>query len=195
MRRISLVSLVALVLAAAPVRADFMGWQYDWTASPTTIPTAGGGSLQLIGVSGSNTALSESVLAMGITAPAAAQQSAINPTPYQLTLTLTDTASNDSGSVTFNGTFSGSYSNLSNSYTGPTTKQILLGTNNYTVSLGAYYAPSSIFPGVLTAAISATPDPQTVPEPATLALAGCALPGLALAAWRRKASVERKPSV
>ena len=189
MRRFSLFALVALILAAVPVRADFLGWQYDWSVSPATIPTANGGSLQLLGVSGTNTVLSESVLALAITGPASDPQSAIAATPYQLTLTLTDLdpASHDeSGTLLFNGTLSGSYANLSNSFTGPTTKQIVLGTNNYTVSLGSYNAPSPTFPGVLTATISAAPEAQTVPEPATLALAGCALPGLALAMWRRR---------
>lgn len=187
MRRLSLFALVVLALTAAPIRADFLGWQYDWSASPGSIPTANSGSLQLLGVSGTSTTLIESVLAAGITASStSAQQSAITATPYKLTVALTDLASGDSNTVSFNGTFAGSYASLSNSYTGPTTKQVLLGTNNYTVSLGAYYAPSTTFPGVITATISASPEPQAAPEPASLALAACALPGLALAVWRRR---------
>jgi hypothetical protein len=186
MRRCSLFALIVIVLTAAPIHADFMGWSYDWSVSPTSIPTTdNSGSLQLVGFSGTSSTLSEFVAALDIIAPFGVER--INATPYQLTLTLTDSASSDTGSVSFNGTFSGPFLGLSNNFTSSTTQQLVLGDNSYTVALGAYYLIPPIYdPAALTATISAEPEPKTAPEPASLALASCALPGLALIVWRRR---------
>src|SRR5262249_34535579 len=105
---------------------------------------------------------------------------------YTLTLTLTDAASGQSGHATFGGTLGGSAVNLTNSFTTPTAKHLLLGDTSYTVTLGPYFKPVSPFPGFIGATVEAAPPAKDAPEPATLALAAFALPGLVLAVRRRK---------
>ena len=74
-----------------------------------------------------------------------------NPTGgmYSLTLTLTDTASGQTGTALFKGQLTGSFSlynsNLSNQFfntlDSPTTQTLLLGINTYTVTLQSYSFP------------------------------------------------------
>jgi hypothetical protein len=192
MHRSLLLALLLLAGSAAPARADFMGWSYDWTASPTAIPTAGGGTLSLVTAPGNSAATTDNIIAAGIfSSPsdptAAAPTGTISPTPYTLTLKLTDAASGQFGTATFGGTLSGSTTNLSNSFTTPTTRQFVLGDNQYTVTIGPYFKPASIIPGIIGASVEEAPAPaKDVPEPATLALAACALPGIVLGLRGRK---------
>jgi hypothetical protein len=183
-------ALLLLALTAAPARADFLGWSYDWTASPTSIPMTAAGNLSLQTIHGTSPAASDNIIAVGIffsqppvLTPAAPT---IGPTPYTLTLTLTDEASGQSGKATFGGTLSGSSTNLANSFTTPTTRHLLLGDNDYTVTVGPYFKPVLTFPGFVGATVEAAPAAKDAPEPATLALAACALPGLLLAVRRRR---------
>jgi PEP-CTERM motif len=70
----------------------------------------------------------------------------------------------------------------------PTAAGLTLGGHFYAVSIGPYIAPpypSTNLPGILVANVTAK-DVQTVPEPATLALACLALPVLGLNAWRKR---------
>lgn len=184
MRRFLLLACLVLILAAAPARAEYLGVTYDWSASPNSISTTSGVVLQIIGQSGSQTKLTDSGRAVGI-APGVAPDSTFKATPYQLSVTLTDLASSETGVVTFDGTFSGSYANLSNKFKGATTEKITLGDYEYTVRLGSFDAPTSVLTGDITATITARA--VAAPEPASLALAACMLPGLLVVAWRRSA--------
>src|SRR5262249_52716070 len=60
------IALLLLVGTAAPARADFLGWSYDWSASPTSIPMSAGGSLSLQTVRGSSSATTDNIIALGI---------------------------------------------------------------------------------------------------------------------------------
>ena len=188
------IALLLLVGTAAPARADFLGWSYDWSASPTSIPMSAGGSLSLQTVSGSSSVRTDNIIALGIFESqlpvggpgVTAVLPTLSPTPYTLTLTLTDAASGQSGHATFGGTLGGSAVNLTNSFTTPTAKHLLLGDTSYTVTLGPYFKPVSPFPGFIGATVEAAPPAKDAPEPATLALAAFALPGLVLAVRRRK---------
>jgi hypothetical protein len=108
---------------------------------------------------------------------------------FNLGLTLTDSASHQSGSLTFSGFFDGDLSGSSKpglTLNSPTQGSLTLGGNVYNVTVGPFFSlPAPGAPGVLFAAVTAG-APKTVPEPSTLALAGLALPVLGLRAWRKR---------
>jgi hypothetical protein len=184
MRRLLFATLVVFAIAF-PARADFLGWDYNWSVSPPTINSVTGApALKLQGNNGNSTATQESIIAAALT-PLAGNSTPISPTPYTLTLTLTDDASTHSGTLTFGGNVSGSIGNLANSFNSPTTQNLVLGNTNYTVTIGPYFKPSAILPGIIGASVETAPATHDAPEPASFALAACALPGLALAALRR----------
>jgi hypothetical protein len=122
--------------------------------------------------------------------------------PYSLILDLTDTASHQSGMVTFNGVFNGTLSttsaNIKNSFLSPLTQHLDLGGHLYTVTIGPYAAPGipdATQSGSISAHLSVQPDSSTggtppppthgAPEPSTWVLATMGLAMLALVAWRR----------
>jgi hypothetical protein len=105
---------------------------------------------------------------------------------YQLKLTLTDLASHAAGSLTFAGVFDGTISKLtsdiSNTFTGPTTQTLTLGGNTYTVTIGAYTPPAPPNAdnlGAIGAHAEVSVRPAQSPEPSTLVLAGLALAAVA----------------
>ena len=61
---------------------------------------------------------------------------------YSLALTLADTASGESGTLTFSGkltgTFSANNSDLTNVFNSPTVQSLVLGGNTYMVTIGPY---------------------------------------------------------
>jgi len=126
---------------------------------------------------------------------------------YQLNLLLRDQASGASGNVTFSGYFSGELSldggavsdPLRNSFVGPTTQTLKLGSDLYTVTIGPAVLPYTIVQysdspystsGTISASISVQPATSATPEPSSLLLACLAVPPLGLARWlRRRKSV------
>lgn len=138
---------------------------------------------------------------------------------YALDVHLTDMNSNQSGDLTFTGVFGGSLSTTSaqikNTFVAPTTQSLVLGQHQYTVSLNSYVPPglpdSTVF-GSIGAHVSiadastgggggsntggsngggTTVGVQDVPEPATLLLAGLALPA-GLMWWRARGARRRE---
>jgi hypothetical protein len=122
---------------------------------------------------------------------------AITNGSYSLTLNLVDSASGESGSVTFtgmlNGTFSTTSANVTNAFTGPTSQQLTLGGHLYTITIGPYAPPGP--PGAANAGtISAHVDVGDSgggsggdsPEPSTLVLSGLGLSFLGVASWRKR---------
>jgi hypothetical protein len=128
-----------------------------------------------------------------------------NNAKYSLTVDLTDLNSGKSGSLTFTGEFNGTLSttgiNLKNTFLSPLTQDVVLGQHDYTVSLNSYVGPglpsATTFGSIGThvSITDATTSPgsnpgggngggvQAVPEPATILLAGLALPA-GLVWWR-----------
>jgi len=219
MKRVFLVLGTAVMvlasLASSTVHADMI----QWTAS--TSATANGGATVLSnsfpGVSGSNVLINlpsnyttsgtnaGSVTLATLSAGYIGNLGSIDSefsgpsSDYQLSLTLRDQASGASGSLTFNGYFSGdltlnSFGNtLTNNFVGPTTQSLKLGSNLYSVTIGPVVLPQTFVgasgwstDGSISASISVQPVTSATPEPSSLLLACLAVPPLGLARWLRR---------
>jgi hypothetical protein len=193
---------LALILVSAPAaRADWIAWTYSWSNSPQSILAdnpAGGGSITLTNEPTLSAVGNTDIVATNIRTYSTASQSApdtFTNKPYSLALTLTDSASGQTGTAVFNGVFNGTLtansSNITNTFVGPTTVVLDLGKNQYSVSLTAYTPPGptgSLNAGAIGAHATVTVTPiqpilQT-PEPTALVLASLGVP-LAVLRLRR----------
>ncbi len=117
---------------------------------------------------------------------------------WKVSLTLTDSASSKSDTMTFTGKLSGSFSasnsNVTNTFTGQTQYTFTLGKNSYTVSLIGYTPPGppsasnagSISAYVAASAIKSSGGGGTTPEPSTLVLSCMGFGFAGLASWRKR---------
>jgi hypothetical protein len=118
---------------------------------------------------------------------------------WSVGLTLTDSASGQSATMTFtgklSGTFSASNSNVTDTFTGKTSYTMTLGGNTYTVALVGYTPPgppTASNAGSISAYVSVTPGNGnghtggTAPEPSTLVLSCLGLGFAGLASWRKR---------
>jgi hypothetical protein len=184
-KRLFAAALALCLLTGARARADFVSWSYNWTPSSTVIyadnPTTG--RIILSNEPGGSAVGDSYVVATNIKTASNADPSSpatFTNASYGLAMTIVDSASGKTGSLSFNGVFNGTLSNqnaiIMNSFTGPTTQSLLLGNHLYTVTIGPF-AP----PGPPTANISgsisalATVSVRDVPEPNTLVLSGMCL--------------------
>ena len=187
--------LACLLLVGSTARADFINWSYEGSGSPVLMAdntsTTGVNfnydpKTSVVG----NSAISIANLwTFSQTAPPAADT--LTHAGYTLALNLTDAASGQSGSVNFqgelNGTISAKSSLLTNTFLGNTVQSMVLGTNLYTVALGAFSPPgppTASNAGSISAQI--TVHPNTVAEPSALVLAVLGLGGLGFVSWRRR---------
>ncbi|MGH7172048.1 MAG: PEP-CTERM sorting domain-containing protein [Gemmataceae bacterium] len=197
------IALALLLLANTSARADLIAWSYNWSPNAANVSANGGGSGDL---SFSNTAPNNALGASNTVITnihAYSTASSTNPAtftnvPVTFTMRLTDSASQQSGSLTFTGTLSGTLTansaNVQLTYPSATTPQTMtLGGNTYTVSIGTYTPPGppgASNAGSLNAFVTVAPATggggiSSVPEPSALVLTGLALPWVGLSGWRR----------
>jgi hypothetical protein len=206
-----LVGVAFAVFSATSAHADFINWTYSWTHTPTVIAadTGGTGGVTLTNHQGGTGSGNSDVVATDITTFSSATVNApdhFTNRNYSLILDLTDTASHQSGMLTFNGALNGTLSvtsaNIKNTFLGPLTQHLNLGGNLYTITIGPYAAPGipdATQTGSISAHVSVLPESSVggasgggspppshgAPEPSTLLLAGLGLSALAFVGWRR----------
>ncbi len=209
-------TLGLLVLAGIQARAEPIQWDYSWTPASLVIAADGGGT------GGVSLTLQPAVQASGPSDIVATNLRTFSSAPvatpdtiaqgdYSLALTLTDIESGRSGEMAFTGYLAGAFStsnaNLTNTFTGETLQELILGSNKYSVSIGPYAPPGP--PGAANAGtISAhvnvervppgdggggdgdgdpgDPPVRPTPEPSTLLLSCLGASFLGAASWRKR---------
>jgi hypothetical protein len=193
-------ALGLLFFAAANAQASFVAYNYSWAPNSLVVAADSGGT------GGISMTLQQDQRAEGSSDVIATNlrtfSSAPRTTPdqvargsYSLTLTLTDVASGASGQVRFDGFFSGTFSttssNVANTFTGDTSRTIVLGGHRYVVTIGPYAPPgppSASNAGTISAHIAVDEDGQQggdTPEPSTLLLSCMGISFLGAASWRK----------
>jgi hypothetical protein len=206
-----LTAVAFAVNSGTSARADFINWTYSWTHTPTVVAAdkGGTGGVSLTNHQGGTGSGNSDVVATQITTFSSATVNApdhFTNKNYSLILDLTDSASHQSGMLTFNGTLNGTLSatsaNIKNTFLGPLTQHLDLGGNLYTITIGPYAAPGipdaaqtgsigahiSVLPESSQGGVSgggSPPPSHGAPEPSTLLLAGLGLSALVLVGWRR----------
>jgi PEP-CTERM motif len=210
MKRSTLLFTSAVVLAfslGGSARADLINWTYSWQRNPVSVAADGNGTggvsftnqANTVAAAGNSDIVATNLNVFSTASPSNPDQ-LISNGAYSLTLTLTDSASGQAGTLTFTGkltgTFSASNSDLTNVFTSASTQTLDLGGNTYKVTIGPFSPPgpplASSTPGSIAAHVEVTSDSgggvgvQDVPEPSTMLLAG--LGGLSFlgAAWRKR---------
>src|SRR4051812_27155124 len=185
--RLAAASLACLLLPAGLARADLINWTFSSAPGTPTLPaTTGTGKITLSSFNGSIQSQSGDLVGLAAATVTFSPGSApghFNHVPFNLGLTLTDSASHQSGALPFSGVIDGDLSRSATpgvTLNGPTQGSLALGGNVYPVPLLYFAAPAppgfvGTPPGFLFAQVTAG-SPQTVPEPTSLALAGLALP-------------------
>jgi hypothetical protein len=194
-------ALAALALAPLSARADLIQWGYNWKPKVSTLTGSLGGKVSLTdepakAASGNSNTVVTNIHAFSSGTVESPDQ--FNHAAYAFTLTLTDVATHQSGTLAFtgylNGTVTAASSNLTNTFTGLTTQQLVLGGNVYSVAIDQYSPPGppgAVNAGSIDARVNVhpqiTPPPvHDLPEPSGLALAGLGLAGGAAWRWRRR---------
>jgi hypothetical protein len=206
----SVVVAVCLVLVGglAAARADFMfiPWSYGNPTNGTVITPGADGGLSLPNrdfiASGGDSRIQASPLVAWSSAPADAPDTVVDGA-YTFGLEIRDEVSGAVATLEFAGVLNGTIwqtgSDLTNVFTGPTTRSVDLGANRYNVSLSGFVAPTGYGvdeAGGFSGSVSVRPrtgsgptDPPTAtPEPGTLVMAALGLPlaGLARVIARRR---------
>ncbi len=173
-------ALLLNLMTAAEARADLIYWSYSWTNSPNTIQadSPGTGSISLtnesLHVAEGNSNIVATDLRTMSNAPNNDPATFTNKA-YSLVLSLTDSASGQTGTLTFNGILNGTLTktsaNIQNTFLGTLTQKLLLGNHVYTVTIGPYTPPGPPTSS-LTGSVGsdARVSVQTTPEPSTYVL-------------------------
>jgi hypothetical protein len=195
-------ALATTLIAVTTARADVINWDYSWSMSPVgdaVYADAPGQGKIVFDVEQPGSGINSSDI--GAT-NLRTVSNALDAFPdlfrtgglYTLTLTLTDEQSALTGSVTFSGKFTGTFSagtaNVGNDFIGDTTKTLYLGNYVYAISVGGYVPPGP--PGSTnTGSIGAHVDVsggvgiEEAPEPSALVLSCLGAVGLLGVTGRR----------
>ena len=198
-------ALVLLLGLSPAANADPIPWEFSWSRSPTELEAdaPGTGRIQLTAESTTRGEGDSDVVATNLYSLSTAtggRKDYFTAKPYSLTMTLTDLDSGDTRDLEFSGKINGwitaHSSQVRNAFDDPTTWELTLGTNRYTVTI-AWYTPPTIpsgkNAGSIGAYVTVTPEAiiQQLPEPGTLLLSGVGLTLLAVAG-RPRASRNRR---
>ena len=195
-------ALLASLVLAGPSRAGLVDWTYSVTPnSPNPVLADGTSPHSSILLSGEGTVSatgSTGIVLAGLTASSTASPTApdtFTSKGWSTSLTITDTPSGLSNTVTISGAFSGTMSSgsslISNVFSGsPVT--FTLGGDTYIVTPNAFVGPSvtnaTSSGGIgATVSVSSIGTASTTPEPSSLLLCGLGAAGFALAGWRKRA--------
>jgi hypothetical protein len=211
-RSLPLFASTLLFFAGTSARADQsppspVAWTYNFTPSVNSVaadpPGSGGVSFTNEPTKSANN--SSDVVITNLrdfsTATTTSPDKLSTNGAYSVTLVLTDSASGEHATLTFTGklggTFSANNSNITNQFTGDTTKVVTLGKYDYTVSVGSYTPPgppTASNAGSMSAHVSVAPSilggggppPQGTPEPSALVLSFVGLSLAGAAGWRTR---------
>jgi hypothetical protein len=203
---VHLLLLMALVfLSESQVRADMVNYSYEWSVVPSSIPGLPGstGSVSVTpnqpGNAQSTVGASTPTLIPGATVTT--NSAAISPPDaflanYSMTVKLTDSATNTSGSLSWSGTIAGtltqSTSQLVSVFHNPLTQHLTLGTHVFTVTIDPVLVhlpvPGASAPALIDALVTVANKgggtsgggPIGTPEPSGLVLGATAVFGLTL---------------
>jgi hypothetical protein len=183
----------ALWAASAGAARAEPQWGFEWEPGSQVLPTATGGVTFTAEPAGTAQGNQELLLThISTFASPASTGEVVSNAAYHFTLTLTDLASGKSGTFSFGGQLSGTFTAttaaLTNVFIGPTEGKFRLGDNQYLVTIGPYRGPGGPGKnGTITAYIEVKPTgAHSLPEPSSLLLAGLAAPLWALRRWRRR---------
>jgi hypothetical protein len=195
-------TVLSPLFTAAAAHADPIGWSYAWSTTTAAVPGDQGNSGEVIftaqpgGTSGGKSTITAAAVSTLSDAPAS-NLDTFTGEKYSLTLTLTDTASGKSGTLTFTGKLFGTLgqgsANITSTLDSPLTQTLVLGNDTFKVTIGPFTPPgppSATQSGAVSATVDpsagGTPPPAQAPEPTALVLAGLGAAG-AFAARRRRA--------
>jgi hypothetical protein len=191
-----LVLLLVSWLVAGQSRADYMNWSYSTSAVPpgfsVTGANNGSGSVQLTPFT--NVAGASSIAALAYqTAATTPVTFSAQSTAFTLSMTITDNATHDSGSLSFTGSISGTLSPTSSTLVetfAVTQKSLTLDGHIYTVTLPSSVAlapPTSPQHNIMaTVSVSNSGGVQGVPEPTSLMLGGLGVCLMGLGGWWKR---------
>jgi hypothetical protein len=207
-RSLPLFASTLLFFAGTSARADLssapaVAWTYNFTPSVNSVAAdpPGSGGVSFTNEPTKAAMNSSDVVVTNLrdfsTATTASPDKLSTNGAYSVSLVLTDSASGEHATLTFTGklggTFSANNSNITNQFTGQTTKVVTLGNNDYTVSMGSYTPPgpptasnAGSISAHVSVALSTGVGPGGLPEPSALVLSFVGLSLAGAAGWRKR---------